>query len=174
MTDSLRRDRTAPSTTGRGRSRAAAVLAATVLIGAPTAIAAAPAAAAPAAPGITAHQVASAPYGALFATGAQVYERVRYVREPNSKYRAMIMRRLYRPTDGQRGSARYVFLGDRLPSSFIVGERLHSNGEPGGLVIPMTRKARTAAKAPRYQSITPVAGRVGEIRAIGWSHRYLG
>ncbi|MGB6244325.1 MULTISPECIES: hypothetical protein [Gordonia] len=120
------------------------------------------------------HQVASAPYGALFALGAPVYERVMFIKEPDAHSRTMIMRRLHRPTDGKRGSARYVFLGDRLPESFLVSEDWSRNGTPQGLVVPLTRKSRGRPPTPRYQSVTTISGPVGEIRAIAWSHRYLG
>lgn len=171
-------DRTAPSTASRVRlrlGRFVAVLAAVVVtIGTALSVVPAAATAAPALPGASAQQVASAPYGALFSMGVPVYERVQFIREPNSTRRAMVMRRLYRPTDGKRGSARYVFLGDRLPTSFIVAEQRGSHGTPTGLVVPMTRKSRGTPKTPRYQSVSPLTGPVGEVRAISWSHRYLG
>ncbi|EGD53731.1 hypothetical protein [Gordonia neofelifaecis] len=130
--------------------------------------------AATAAPAITAHDVASAPYGALFAMGAPVYERVKFIREPGAHSRTMIMHRLHGPADGKRGTARYVFLGDRLPESFLVSEDWSRNGTPQGLVVPMTRKSRGKPPTPKYQSITTLTGPVGEVRAVGWSHRYLG
>ena len=180
MTVSPRSDhsgRPAPSNPPRLRralGRTVAAAAAVVTVGTSLSVVSAPASAAPAIPGITAHQVASAPYGALFSMGAPVYERVQFIKEPGGSRRAMIMRRLYRPTDGKRGSARYVFLGDRLPSSFIIAEQRGSHGTPTGLVVPMTRKSRGTPRTPRYQSVAPLTGPVGEVRAVSWSHRYLG
>ncbi|MGB3303269.1 hypothetical protein [Gordonia sp. (in: high G+C Gram-positive bacteria)] len=121
----------------------------------------------------TTHQVASAPYSALFNMGVPVYERVAFIREPGSHSRTMIMKRLRRASEGKRGSARYVFLGDRLPNSFLVGEDWSRNGTPQGLVVPLTRKSKRH-RPTQYQAVTTLTGPVGEVRAIAWSHRYLG
>lgn len=175
MTGSPRQARDRRSFTRRpvsGRRRVAAVTA-VLAVGAAAAVHPAEASAAPAAASaLTPHDVASAPYGALFSMGVPVYERVRFIREPGAHSRTMIMQRLHRPTEGKRGSARYAFLGDRLPESFLVSEDWSRNGTPQGLVVPMTRKSRGRPPTPKYQSITTVTGRVGELRAIGWSHRY--
>lgn len=153
--------------------RSLAVLAATAAIGVASTVSAPQSAAAPA-HRITPHAVASAPYSALFSMGVPVYERVQFIREPGSRTRTMILRRLYRPTDGKRGSARFVFLGDRLPTSFLISEDWARTGTPTGLVVPMTRKSRGNPPTPKYQAVTTVTGPVGELRAIGWSHRYMG
>ncbi|MBM7369468.1 hypothetical protein [Gordonia hydrophobica] len=159
-----------PSSTRRRVGRSVAGLAAAIAVAVAYVGVAAPATAAPGIPGVTAHQVASAPYSALFTMGVQVYERVQYIPEPGSRYRTMIMKRLYRPTDGKRGSARYAFLGDRLPSSFLVAEQPNSHGLPVGLAVPLLRgKSQT-----NWKAIATLTGRVGEIRSIGWVHRYLG
>lgn len=170
MTRSLR---TASTSSARRGARALAALVTTAAVGASLLVPGTAAAAPNPIPGITAHDVASAPYSALFNMGVPVYERVTFIREPGAHSRTMIMKRLRRASDGKRGSARYVFLGDALPNSFLVSEDWSRNGTPQGLVVPMMRKSKRHAKT-QYQAVTTLTGPVGEVRAVVWSHKYIG
>ncbi|MGB3603341.1 MAG: hypothetical protein WBA38_07265 [Gordonia sp. (in: high G+C Gram-positive bacteria)] len=137
-----------------------------------------PATAAPAAEAaavLTPTEVASAPYGALFALGVPVYERIKTVSAhtiPTS--RTLILKRLDGPTDGRRGSARFVFVGEALPRVFSAGEAVRGSGVPSGLILPLNPRTLERVPTRSYQMVSVVTGPIGEVRGVGIATRYLG
>lgn len=164
--------------TRRGRLALGSLLAAAALL-CGTIASTGPASATPAATAqVTPTQVASAPYGALFALGVPVYElfKVRRAADVYPTSNELLFRKLNGPGDGRHGTQRFVFIGQPLPSTFSVAASPRLSYTPSGLILPINPRTLQRSDAPghRYQMISMLTGPIGEVSGVGLATGYLG